>query len=254
MKSYNPVKVHAMAIHSIIGALNDLFFPPRCLTCAATLENSRPPLLCPRCQEKIEPISSPLCVCCGAPFATGRNHLCGVCLQGNYFFDLARSSYVYNRQLSPLIHSLKFNFTTKSASSLGALTKISGVYSQFSIPDIIVPVPLHITRLRKRGYNQALILARSCFSTWRDRIHVRAIQRHRLTPPQTGLSGKERKNKLRGCFSLRQPDLLAGKRILLVDDVFTTGTTVNECAKTIRQAHPAGIEVFTLARSILKNR
>ena len=237
-------------VHSYIEALHDLLFPPQCLCCEQRLETSRPPLVCSACREGLRSISSPLCATCGIPFATGVDHLCGVCIKKNYFFDYARSAMFYQPPVSNLLLALKFSNTTSTVASLKKLAEESGALSLFTVPDIIIPVPLHVTRLRERGFNQALMLARHCFPQWRRVIRSTVLVRNRATTPQSSLSGQQRRQNLKGCFQLTRSGLLAGKRILLVDDVFTTGSTINECSRILRREKPKRIEVFTLARSL----
>ena len=120
----------------------------------------------------------------------------------------------------------------------------------FGEPDLILPVPLHLNRLRERGFNQALVIARGCFPQWNSKIETGLLLRLRSTSPQSLLAGKERRGNLKKVFSLADVSKVAGKRVLLVDDVFTTGSTVNECSKVLHSAGVARIEVFTLARSL----
>ncbi len=121
-----------------------------------------------------------------------------------------------------------------------------------SLPDIdvIIPVPLHSTRLREREYNQSLLLAHR-MSTYLDiPLNYSILRRIRETPPQTSLTKHARLQNLRRSFAVKTPQLLKGKSILLVDDVYTTGTTVNECAKVLRKAEAKHVYVVTLARMI----
>jgi ComF family protein len=115
-------------------------------------------------------------------------------------------------------------------------------------PDLIVPVPLHKKRLRQRGFNQALELARLFFPLEKARIRPTILMRTRWTTPQAGLGGRERRRNLAGAFQVGDGEKILAKKILLVDDVFTTGSTVNECAKVLRQSGAADIQVLTLAR------
>ena len=133
--------------------------------------------------------------------------------------------------------------------SLAALARASGGFRSLAIPDLILPVPLHPRRLRQRGFNQALLLARACFPEQQVLIDPFLLQRHRATVAQTGLSGTLRRKNLFGAFSLIQPDMVKNKKILLVDDVFTTGSTVQECSRILRRAGAGRIEIFTLART-----
>jgi ComF family protein len=116
-------------------------------------------------------------------------------------------------------------------------------------PDLILPVPLHLSRLRWRGFNQSLLLAKACFPSWQRKISLDLLQRHKATVPQLGLSGAERRSNLLGAFSVPNPSQLTDCRVLLVDDVFTTGSTLCECVEVLRQAGAAKIEAFTVART-----
>ena len=237
-------------MHTYIEALHDLLFPPQCLCCEQRLETSRPPLVCSSCRAGLRFLSSPLCSTCGIPFTTGVDHLCGLCLQKSYFFDYARSALFYQSPVSNLLLALKFSNAISTVATLKKMAEESGALSHFSVPDIIIPVPLHVGRLRERGFNQALMLARHCFPQWRKSIHSNLLVRSRATAPQSSLSGSQRRQNLKGCFQLSRAGLLTGKRILLVDDVFTTGSTINECSRVLHREKPQRIEVFTVARSL----
>lgn len=237
-------------MHTYIEALHDLLFPPQCLCCEKRLDTSRPPLICPFCREGLQCISSPLCTTCGSPFPSGEDHLCGACLCNHYFFDYARSALFYQSPVSNLLLALKFSNATSTVATLKKIADESGMLACFAVPDIIIPVPLHIERLRERGFNQALMLARHCFPQWRKLIHADLLIRTRATTPQSSLSGQQRRQNLKGCFQLTRAGLLTGKKILLVDDVFTTGSTINECSRVLRREKPKRIEVFTVARSL----
>ncbi len=234
---------------SWLEALKDLLFPASCCGCGRWLESSRPPLFCPDCRIRLPALDSPLCTCCGTPFQTGVDHLCGDCLAGRFAFDLARSLLLYRPPIAPLLRGLKFNGQLIVLDSLAALTAESGILAQLTIPDLILPVPLSSSRLRERGYNQALLIAKACLPQWRDRIEPDLLQRHRHTQPQSRLNGKDRRSNLSKAFALAAPERVAGLAVLVVDDVFTSGSTVHECSLTLRAAGARQIEVFTLARS-----
>ncbi|MGE4560526.1 MAG: ComF family protein [Desulfobulbus sp.] len=237
---------------SLLGAVQDLLFPPLCLGCSRRLDHSRPPLFCAECRARLVFIGSPFCPCCGTPHATGADHLCGTCLQNKYAFDLARSLLLYQPPTAELILRLKFSGQLSGLRTLGTLTAGSACLADLTPPDYIVPVPLHARRLRRRGFNQATLLAQSCFPQWQGRIRLHVLNRNRLAAPQSQLTGKERRDNLKQAFTLRPGVVLEGKTILLVDDVLTTGSTVNECAKVLRRGGAKRIEVFTVARSLGK--
>ena len=235
---------------TFVEALKDLLFPPHCLGCGLRLATSRPPLLCPHCTTGLSFLRSPLCSCCGLPFASGVDHLCGDCLAGRHAFDLARSLLHHRPPASNLILALKFSGNLNGLVTLRTLFAREGFLTTFSKPDLLLPVPLHSGRLRARGFNQALVIARECLPQWRDRIEPDLLRRRRPATPQSLLSGKERRGNLSNAFSLAHPDRVAGAKILLVDDVYTTGTTVNECSRVLRKAGAERIEVLTVARSL----
>ena len=127
---------------------------------------------------------------------------------------------------------------------------VSESMQDLSKPDWVVPVPLHAGRLRERGFNQALLLCRACFPQWRRLIRTDILLRPAATIPQSQLTGTERRRNLRGAFQLRHSAEVRNKNVLLVDDVFTTGSTMAECSSVFRAAGARRIEAFTLARSV----
>lgn len=239
------------ALRGFFAAINDLLFPPLCLGCKRRLESSQPPLFCPHCAKALVFIRSPLCSRCGIPFVSGDDHLCGACLTDRHNFDLARSLCIYRPPLSDLILALKFHGHMAGIATFSTLLARSNLFDAFCEPDIILPVPLHARRLRERGFNQAQTIAAGCFAHWKKRIALNLLIRHRSTTPQSLLSGKERRQNLHDVFSLVDPGRVSGAQVLLVDDVYTTGSTVNACSKVLRQAGAKRIEVFTLARSLV---
>ena len=156
----------------------------------------------------------------------------------------------YREPVSSLLVQFKFDGKLSSLDTLAALAEQAGTTDLFKEPDLILPVPLHIQRLRNRGFNQSLLIARSCFPKWQRKIRTDLLQRHRSTIPQIRLSGRARRNNLKGAISICRPELIAGRNVLIVDDVFTTGSTLHECAKALAQAGAVKIEAFTLARAL----
>jgi ComF family protein len=157
----------------------------------------------------------------------------------------------YRPPVSRLLHKFKFQGDTAAAASLSRLVELRQ-FDQISMSrgcDLIIPVPLHRSRLRARGMNQSLVLARLIFRSSAEKIRPYLLIRLKNTRSQTDLSGDERRKNLHGVFALNPEETVAGRRILLVDDVFTTGTTVDECAKTMKKQGAAEILVWTLARA-----
>ncbi len=232
------------------AALQDLLFPARCLACEILLGRHRLPLLCDSCYTRLAVLGSPWCLLCGIPFAAGADHLCGDCLADDRPFAFARTAFLYREPLVTLIHQLKFGRRLTGLVTLGRLVRDTPAVAALSCPDIIIPVPLHVNRLRQRGFNQSLLLARSCFPGWKNRIVVDILHRIRNTVPQTDLSGSERRQNLKNAFSVSGAERIAGRSILLIDDVVTTGSTIGECSRILRHAGAQRVEVFALARAL----
>ena len=226
----------------------DLCFPPRCLGCDS-LEVETRLLLCPACLARFPLLARPLCSCCGMPFVksgSDHDHLCAVCLQKPWAFSKARALLCYDEQVAHLIRAFKFQGRRDALATFATLARRSETIADLASPDMVVPVPLHPRRLRQRGFNQAAVLAARLPPRLRPRIS-HALVRIRDTTPQRGLDGRQRRRNVRGSFALTPGHGVAGRKILLCDDVFTTGSTLNECATTLLAAGAARLEVVTLA-------
>ena len=230
-------------------SLMDLLFPPHCLACETALPSSQGILFCADCLPRLSFLSSPLCPCCGRHFpkAAGGDHFCGACLTQKYHFTAARALLLYDEPVKTLIHRLKYQGATACLPSLARLLASRPLPACFADADLILPVPLHEKRLAERGFNQAQLLAQAFFP--RDpRLQRDLLRRERATAPQTGMGGRERRRNLRNAFAVADKTTVLGKSVLLVDDVFTTGSTVNECARTLKKAGASEVLALTLAR------
>jgi len=230
-------------------ALLDLLLPSFCLACEKPLGSAPKLLFCKDCLEMLPCIQSPLCPCCGRVYlvATGGDHHCGACLATPRHFNWARALFLYEEPLKKVIHRFKYQGKTACLPSFAWFAKNLPLLAEVEGVDLIVPVPLHPTRLRERGFNQALLLARAFFPKDR-RVTASLLIRTRPTEPQTSFNGAARRTNLKNAFAVVKPQRLAGKKILLIDDVFTTGTTVNECARVLKKAGAVEVMVLTLAR------
>jgi ComF family protein len=197
---------------------------------------------------KINFIKTPYCLCCGIPFSAGENHLCGVCLKKNWHFTRARSVVVYNETAAKAILGLKFGGRKAALRTFCKFQEQCTPCGDLITPDSIIAVPLHENRLRRRGFNQSLLLAVAFYPNDKKKIRKTILQRRRDTVPQTGLDGVSRRKNMKDAFLVRGKKDIYGKKIVLVDDVFTTGTTVNECARVLKQAGAERVDVLTLAR------
>lgn len=226
----------------------ELIFPARCCFCRTGL-TGKGQVICPVCLAGIPYLQSPLCSCCGREFpdSSGSDHLCGNCLRRPPVYGQARAVVRYEAPVSHLLHRLKYAADT---STLPVLAQVVAPFVHDFRPaaDRVVPVPLFPARLKQRGLNQSLLLARIFFPEAGEALLVDALIRTRNTPAQTTLDGAARRKNLRAAFAVRHPDAVRGRRIFLVDDVLTTGTTVSECAKALLGAGAAEICVVTVAR------
>jgi ComF family protein len=198
-----------------------------------------------------------MCLCCGVPFFTpaGPDHLCRRCLARPPSFRQARSwAYYQSGEVSPqplseAIQRFKYHRSLSTGKALAALGAMHfPLESQYY--DLIVPVPLHPERLRWRGFNQSLILSRAIGSAQKIEVDPFLLERTRPTVPQTQLSESERRANVSGAFAVLAPERLKRKRVLLVDDVYTSGATAEECARALCRAGAQVVDVFTLARAV----
>jgi len=248
---------HAVALR--FGSLLDRFFPPRCCFCRALLSSRDQECFCPRCHQAIRLVSHPLCPACGRPFldTPGEDHLCGACLGRDSYFLQARAWACYPREEDedhPLRHAVqqfKYGRRVSLGKPLGRLMA-RGCHDFFrgSSLDVIVPVPLHPRRLRWRGFNQSVILAREVGRSWQLPMDPFLLLRSRETPPQIQLPEKGRRRNVRGAFALNPDKPVEAKTILLLDDVYTSGATVNECSRVLVRAGAREVHVLTLARTV----
>jgi ComF family protein len=252
-KSYQAATAAISAFYAgnkfFFKAILDLLLPSFCLACDKPLGSLPELLFCPECLERLRFIESPLCPCCGRVYlkAAPGDHHCGTCLATSWHFNRARAIFLYQEPLKEVIHRFKYQGKTACLPSFARFARNLPHLAEMQEADWIVPVPLHPTRLRERGFNQALLLARVFFPKDR-RVTSNLLVRLRPTEPQASFNGAARRTNLKKAFGVEKPHRLVGKKILLIDDVFTTGTTVNECAKTLKKAGAAEVMVLTLAR------
>jgi ComF family protein len=242
----------------LLSQLIDIVYPPRCHICNRFLSTDERYLslyyLCDNCLSGLTPITHPMCTICCLPFSTSRgsDHLCENCLRKRPWYDFLRSPYIYSGILMESIQRLKYNLENYLASSLGKLMSSFAREYIFNVTDfLIVPVPLHRRRLRERGFNQSLLLARVLASDLGNQLDYLSLIRKRYTRAQTGLKREARRKNVKDAFSIIYPETVKDKKILLVDDVFTTGYTLNECARILKKSGATTVICLTLARSLI---
>lgn len=239
----------------LIKNLMDLLFPPVCAVCRVRIDIRQHRSFCSKCAEGITYLRQPVCRVCGMELAGGedREYLCGECLRNPPSFSLARSLVRYEPAVRQLLQRLKYAGDTSVIPGLTALIR-GGECFDFLDCDRIIPVPLHVERFRTRGLNQARLLAGLFFPEKKQVIHSNWLIRTRNTTAQTKLGGIARRKNMHDAFQVSRESKLEKKVICLVDDVFTTGTTVNECAKVLLQHGALDVKVLTLARVAVPRR
>ncbi len=231
-------------------ALN-LLFPPQCLSCREQVSTHG--TLCTNCWNAISFISAPFCERCGLPFefGLGDGAHCAECLRVQPPFARARAVFRYDEASSALIKKLKYNDETLLAATFCPWLLQAG-RELIAVCDTVVPVPLYYWRYVRRRYNQASLLAGVVAKTAELAFLPDALLRTRSTAPQTGLTRKERAENIEGAFSInpRLKERIKNRRILLVDDVFTTGVTLSACAEVLLEAGAGQVCALTLARRV----
>ncbi|MBU1161294.1 MAG: ComF family protein [Proteobacteria bacterium] len=219
------------------------------------------PFICTNCSGTYMAVESPICSTCGVVFKSreGENHHCGECLNAPKRVRMARSAGVYGKVLMAAIHCLKYKEKIQLARPLGVLLFMAFCrYWNKENINLIVPIPLHKRKFRSRGFNTSFLLVREwafIAKTLNGALTVIPVAgdilvRKRWTEPQTGLGRKERLQNIKNAFGVSDSSKVKGKKILLVDDVYTTGATANECAKVLLRAGAARVDVLTLARAM----
>jgi ComF family protein len=239
-----------------LDAVLDLLFPAICPVCDVRSDDRHRRPFCRGCWAALPLLTESGCRVCGRRFVGLPADLaCDGCRRDPPAFAYARAAAVYQDGMRAAIHALKYRGRTAVAAPLADLLAEAGprLLAAPGVPtrvpvDAIVPVPLHPARLAERGFNQAELLAASCARAWKVPLLTRALTRTRPTAPQTDLDAEARRRNVAGAFAVARPSEVAGRRLLLVDDVLTTGSTVSAAARALRKSGAAPVGVLVLAR------
>jgi ComF family protein len=240
-------------MRSVLRAALNLLFPARCPSCQAFTDHVG---LCQPCTRELRHVEPPLCPICGLPFpGYARDHRCPTCRARRRRFVRDRASFFYQRgpdadtgALARVLHDFKYRRDVTLAPVLADL--LIRRCPLAVTHDLIVPVPLHRDRLRWRGFNQSLLLARRLGARFTVPVDPFTLVRTRPTPPQVGLDEADRRRNVAGAFAVARTAAVAGHNALLVDDVYTTGATVEECARILKRAGARHVDVLVLARVV----
>ncbi|MEQ1870318.1 MAG: ComF family protein [Vicinamibacterales bacterium] len=235
----------------LVDAALSVLFSPECAACAAPLAQPTRGAVCEHCWMSVVPVTPPFCDCCGdalrdAPMASAR---CPRCRQHPPAIERARSLGLYDGALRQIVHALKYGGRRSVAGPIGRRLR-QGHADLLELADIAVPVPLHPSKQRERGFNQAEDLARAI-----GLPVTRALRRLRRTARQTDLNAEERLENVRDAFAVtRHAARVRGRSVVLVDDVTTTGATLNACAAALLEADVTVVYALTAARAATKSR
>jgi competence protein ComFC len=236
-------------IRNLVDTVLELFYPSNCVGCGQPQDLGT--LLCDQCRETSTRILAPFCRCCSRPFEglIAGEFSCPNCEDRPPAFACAVSSYQAKGVLRDLIHRFKYGreFYLRRVLAEYLTEAMQDERIQANPVDGLVPVPLHPTRLRERGFNQADALAETLSKKTRLPV-LRCIQRRRYTNTQTQFDRLERMQNLRNAFALRKSNGVRGKHLVLLDDVLTTGSTLHECALVLRAAGAESVRAITVAR------
>lgn len=232
-------------VNNWLDIIQDCLFPPTCLLCGEPGIRSQD--ICQACHDGLT-LNTPCCYRCAGPLQIAGNppRLCGDCIKRHPHYDEAYVPFLYSGSIRYLIHSLKYRAHFKQARLLGTLLG-EFVARSAVMPDCIMPVPLHRSRYFERGFNQSLEIARTTANFLQIPLDYSTCRRAKNTTHQTGLNATQRRKNLRNAFSACKP--VTASHIAVIDDVMTTGTTVNELAKMLKVAGAERVDIWACARA-----
>lgn len=240
----------------LVDSLLNLFYPDTCFICAAPISCRKDRSVCLKCHAKADAlrIQSPICPSCGLPmpnFESDTNFLCGKCILQPPAFSGARAFGYYSTELGRIIQGLKFH-KRRNLVKLLIPFLVEAYYETWDRDefDLIVPIPLHPKRRHDRGFNQAELLGRTLAHQIRIPFSKRVLIRNRSTPPQVGLTDSRRWENVRNAFQCVDSGRITDLRILLIDDVMTTGATAASAARTLMKNGARRVSVLTVARTV----
>ncbi|MBM3250036.1 MAG: ComF family protein [Candidatus Omnitrophica bacterium] len=239
-------------LRSWIDSLTEIIYPRTCLSCKKKIGGvKKDAFVCPACWEKAERNLPPFCRSCGRQLKKQglSKNICPSCSRSAFYFDRAFSPYVYSSTVKDLIHEFKYKGKDHLGQGLGDL--MADFIREYNLPldciDMIIPIPLHKSRLREREFNQAELLAKTVGARFKKDLLNKGLERIRPTRTQTELPAHERALNVRESFRVSDPSAVRDKNVLLIDDVFTSGATSSEAAKALKDAGAKIVFVLTLA-------
>lgn len=234
-------------LNNLYNNLLDFLFPSYCEICAQKLQGEK--YICQKCLKKVKYINANTCSLCGKELTLQVEALCKDCKDTKRYFKEARAIGRYEGVLKDYLHLLKYYHKPYLEILFPDIIKDYAKWIKDYQFDYIIPIPLHPKRLRERGYNQAELLAKYLSKAYKIKFYKNNLKRKKETLPQVGLNEKERLRNVKNSFIVKHKERVKDKNILLIDDVYTTGATVNECSKELKESGAKKVVVLTLARS-----
>ncbi len=233
----------------LAGAVLDFVYPPYCCLCGSRLQEGER-VVCEDCWEKVKPLQGPFCPKCGYPIKPDVEG-CLMCQQRGWSFHRVGVLSNFQSPVQQLVHLLKYKGKRSVGTRLGAmLSQVLQDRPQWQGADLIIPVPLHKSRLRERGYNQSLLVAKALSEKLQKPLRPELLMRKRNTRSQTKLDVAQRVENVSGAFQVNHPEEIWGRRIILVDDVITTGATADACSRSLLDAGAKEVLVAAVATPV----
>lgn len=233
----------AAALRTCARLALDFALPPRCAGCGTIVDDVHS--FCAECWKRVEFLGEGGCTTCGLPLAATEQTTCAVCLAKPPRIARTRAAVAYGELARSLAIRLKYG---RKVAVARTMARYMAPLVSVGEERLLVPVPLHRTRLWNRGFNQSALVARELARRLHLPSDVYALRRTRRTPPLKGMSPLQRRKTVAGAFQVRDPARIAGKTVILVDDVLTTGSTADACARSLRRAGAASVELVSWAR------
>ena len=238
---------------AVLNSLITVVFPSSCVLCRAMVEDVALGVVCLNCWKRVNPGVGEICSRCGYFIPSTRlfsnTPLCGSCRRNLFHFDFARAYSTFNDPIKEIVHQFKYHAHQSLARPLSSL--LFQIYSDNHRElwsDLVIPIPLHKARERERGFNQSFLLAKYFCRQSNLSLQSGILVRGRPTATQAGLSRRARRLNMAGAFRITAQGRVQNQSVLLIDDVFTTGATLNECARLLKEKGARRVNVLTLAR------
>ena len=231
-------------LNKTLETLIELVYPNQCIVCRQVIEFKTNKWRCPSCIGEMKPISGKTCDICGVPISV--DGICSNCSYRKPYYKKAYCAYEYKGSVKEAIHNIKFRDRPQNIRYFADKVFEYAVQNGFEGADIITFVPMHPQKQRERGYNQSAILAKY-LAKYKTGRYEKLLKKIKNTPNQHDLKREERLKNLKDSFVVADENKVKGKKILLVDDIYTTGATVNECAKVLMKAGAKSVEVVCIA-------